>query len=65
MIKDLEEEIEQDEMNLAMKKAKLTQMMGSDDQDGNTSTVNPVTNEVDYEKMMKKKMMISKYKMES
>lgn len=63
MKKNLEEEIENMEMELASKKAKLLQMQGVDQpQDGNTSTANPVTNEVDFEKMkeLKKKMLLSK-----
>lgn len=61
---NLEEEIENMELELSKKKMALTQMQGVDKpQDGNTSTANPVTGNVDYEKMqaMKKKMLVAKY----
>ncbi len=61
---NLEQEIENMELELAKKKVALTQMQGADKpQDGNISTANPETGNVDYEKMqaMKKKMFMAKY----
>lgn len=53
--KDLHEEVEQLEAELAQKKAKLRQMQGVDEpQDGNTSVADPVTGDVEYEKLKKK-----------
>lgn len=57
---NLEEDIEQMEMELAQKKQKLMQMQGADaPQNGNNSTANPETGDVDYVKF-KKKMLAKK-----
>lgn len=61
---NLIQEIENMELELAKKKMALTQIQGVDQpQDGNTSTANPETGNVDFEKMkaMKKKMFVAKY----
>lgn len=57
---NLEDDIENMELELAKKKAKLAQMQGADQpQNGNNSTANPETGDVEYEKM-KKKMLLAK-----
>lgn len=55
---DLEDEIEQMQYELAQKKQKLVQMQGADaPQNGNNSTANPETGDVDYAKFKKKMLM--------
>lgn len=57
---NLEQDIENMELELAKKKQKLRQMQGVDEpQDGNTSTADPVTGDVEYAKL-KKKMLLKK-----
>jgi len=54
----IEDEIEQMEYELAQKKQKLAQMQGMDQpQNGNNSTAEPDTNEVEYTKLKKKMLM--------
>jgi len=57
---NLEDEIEQMEMELAQKKQKLAQMQGAEEpQNGNNSTADAVTGDVEYTKL-KKKMLLKK-----
>lgn len=54
----LEDEIEQMEYELAQKKQKLAQMQGADaPQNGNNSTAEADTGDVDYVKFKKKMLM--------
>lgn len=57
---NLEQDIENMELELAKKKQQLRQMQGVDEpQNGNTSTADPVTGDVEYAKL-KKKMLLKK-----
>ena len=69
-MKNLEQEISDMEANLLEMKKKMTMMKGvgiEEGQDGNQGLASAETGEIDYEKqekMTKKKMLISKMKMQ-